>query len=183
MSNRSDRKAEHEAANRRAEKLVPKNVPSPPDPDNDIAPLPQPEAVAPGELAPVKLSKEDQKIADAHEKYAGGAKVIAHDVKTGRREKEDHVTTPETGSPIGKNEVEGKPARGALYVAYRGHHYGPVACGVHRSEPTVFETSTDDLPEDPPGFQPNCDDCVAELDSTLDHARRTTFVPPAPVKA
>jgi hypothetical protein len=47
--------------------------------------------------------------------------------------------------------------------------WGPVACGVHRSA-AVHETATDDEDEKAPGFDPGCEDCVAQAESTGNYA-------------
>jgi len=50
-----------------------------------------------------------------------------------------------------------------------GQRFEPVACGVHRSA-AVHETATDDEDETAPGFDPTCEDCVAQAESTGNYA-------------
>jgi len=50
-----------------------------------------------------------------------------------------------------------------------GIQRAPVACGVHHSA-AVHESATDDLDELAEGFDPSCEDCVAQADSTAAYA-------------
>jgi hypothetical protein len=50
-----------------------------------------------------------------------------------------------------------------------GQRFEPVACGVHRSI-AVHETATDDEDETAPGFDPKCEDCQAQAESTGNYA-------------
>jgi hypothetical protein len=59
---------------------------------------------------------------------------------------------------------------GALFgLDADGIQRDPVACGVHRSA-AVHESSTDDEDEKAEGFDPKCDDCVAQAESTAAYA-------------
>jgi hypothetical protein len=50
-----------------------------------------------------------------------------------------------------------------------GQRFEPVACGLHRSA-AIHETATDDEDETPDGFDPGCEDCVAQAESTANYA-------------
>lgn len=59
---------------------------------------------------------------------------------------------------------------GALYgLDADGIQRDPVACGVHRSA-AVHESATDDEDERAEGFDPSCEDCVAQAESTAAYA-------------
>lgn len=88
-----------------------------------------------------------------------------------------------------------KPKKGALTVTAYDKEWGPIACGVHNAQGTfdangetddyktvtvedeATGTSREFIERKPPaGFDPSCDDCKAQLESTLDHARRNATV-------
>ncbi len=65
-----------------------------------------------------------------------------------------------------------EPRKGALtWKDQHGREHGPIACGVHRSV-EINETSTNDEPGAPEGFQPGCAECRIQFDAVVDAARR-----------
>lgn len=66
-------------------------------------------------------------------------------------------------------------ADGLTWIDPTGGAWAPIACGEHRSVP-VHESSTDASPEDAVGYQDSCEDCKAELASTVDQYNRSSHI-------
>ena len=71
---------------------------------------------------------------------------------------------------FGSRRYKVSVTKGALVgVGPDGQEFFPVACGPHRSVP-VFERSNDDKDAKPDGFDPSCEECVAQAESTAAYA-------------
>lgn len=69
-------------------------------------------------------------------------------------------------------------ADGLTWIDPTGGAWSPVACGEHRSI-DVHESSVDEKKAPvPKGFQPDCEDCMAELESTVDSYNRSSHIEP-----
>jgi hypothetical protein len=68
-------------------------------------------------------------------------------------------------------------ADGLTWIDPTGGAWSPVACGEHRSI-APHEFSTDDEDEAPKGYQQSCEECVAELASTVDQYNRSSHIEP-----
>lgn len=68
-------------------------------------------------------------------------------------------------------------ADGLTWIDPTGGAWSPVACGEHRSVP-VHESAEDapKKPVVPVGFQEDCEDCIAELETTVDSYNRASHV-------